>query len=126
MKPELDKAGYPLEWPMLVGSDFCREELYDGTSKYCLEGHLSLVFDGGGDTYTGNSDPSPRRKMLKLLGLATKQLGARIVGPYLSDVNDCERNSLRLLSRIWNLAGAMKGYVVDNPETKTLKKMTAK
>ena len=128
MKPKLDKAGYPLEWPILEAGDFCKRAISTGEQR-CLLGWKNMALCDNpcipDDCTIQYYEVSNRIK--EFLLDAAKQLTTRCEnGHNISMVNDNHLNSLALLARIWNLAGAMLGYVVDNPEAKTLRKMNAK
>ena len=42
MKPQLDKAGYPSEWPILEAKDFCRKTISMGKQR-CLLGWKNMA-----------------------------------------------------------------------------------
>lgn len=120
MKLKLDKAGYPLEWLILESVDFCRERFVD-KRRCCMAGWLNKTF--GADP-TESTDTAGRRDMGRRVHEAATEIGAVDSMPHLhAHMNDNKINSLALLARVWNLAGAMAGYVVGNPEAKTLRKI---
>ena len=129
MKPNLDKAGYPKEWQNLEAKDFCRKAYAKG-SRYCMEGWLNRITRGNAaDIWL---EPVDKRDALRnyirkaAIIFGAKNPPDRDRRGFCAVMSDDRDNSLPLLAHIWNLAGAMLGYVVSNPETKTLKKMQVK
>ncbi len=124
MKPTLDKEGFPLEWPILEADDLCRFRFIIG-QRHCLGGWMNKSV--GCEAHLPTMRTEEQRSNLRQHILAAASwLGAENANTgAVAPMNDHSDNSLSLLARAWNLAGALAGYVVGNPEAKTLRKMQA-
>lgn len=128
MRPKLDTNGWPPSWEMLKASDMCRGQFQDVDGSCCMEGWLNKIMSGDPHPY-GDCRYQIRDTMRDHIREAAGVLSAKVGRPTeisVFGINDDCKNSLALLARIWNLSGAMAGYVVDNPQAKTLRKLKAK
>lgn len=131
MKPKLDANGWPPSWDMLKASDMCRGQFQDAAGRCCMEGRLNKIMSGDPRPHHyGDCQYQIRDAMRGHIRKAAKVLCARSFFSLSADcafaINDDRKNSLALLAKIMNLAAAMAGYVVDNPQAKRLEKLQAK
>ena len=125
MTPKLDDDGWPLEWQMLEAKDMCRGEIQQG-QRCCASGWISkLITDSVNvdrNIFTMEEYVIRAAKLLRLkAGASHLSSNVRVVA-----INDSPANSLAMLARALNLAAAMAGYVEDNDEAETLRKMEEK
>ena len=121
MKPKLDKSGWPLEWIIFQADDLCRGDYKKGSRCCSLGGMTKNLY---GEAIPDEIANPRQQRYIRLFYKAAKHLIGQSGGSVVV-INDDENHSLALIARINNLAAAMLGYVVNNPETKTLRKMEA-
>lgn len=107
------KAVWPEEVPILEAKDFCRGAFDGPNGTHCLLGHCMQITEWR--RYELNAEFRNA-----IMSAARDLKAARVTCIF--DINDAKENSTALLARIWNLAMAKLGYVVNNPEARRTSK----
>lgn len=127
----------PKEWPVLTAKNMEIGPYHSAPDCGCLQYWEAVALGGADPTFGPDESPVVRRVDRILCDAAeiltgqrfhTTLFGERVRGddPLTREVPARRHLTRPLLARVWNLAGALLGYVRGNPEAKTAAAMKRK